>query len=140
MASLCSYADEAQIVIQQKIGGKTILALSTNPVITFTSESMVVTNDFTTITIPLDNIDSYVSTNGTTGILQPKDSPQYVNGHITFSNLPTGSAVNVFTIDGRLVSRMLANQSGNVVVNMDTLAKSAYIISTINNKIKVINK
>lgn len=140
VASLSSYADEAQIVIKQKYGGETILELSTNPVITFTSESMVVTNDFTTITIPFDNVDSYVVSDGATGISMPKAAPQYVNGHVMFSNLPAGSPVDVFTIDGRLVSRLSADSSGNADVSLDALPKGTYIISSVTSKIKVINK
>ena len=140
MASLSSYADEARIVIKQKYGSETILELSTNPVITFTSESMVVTNDFTSITIPFDNVDSYVTTNGTTDIGRPQAAPRYVNGHVMFSNLPVGSAVDVFIIDGRLLSRLSADSSGNAAVSLDALPKSAYIISTFTSKIKVIKK
>jgi len=140
MVSLTSNADEAQIVIKQKKGGNTILELSTNPVITLTNESLVVTNDFTVIAIPLDNIDSYVVTNGTAGIRQPEKVAHYVNGHVLFSNLPIGSVVKVFTIDGLLISRHFVDDTGNADISLDALPKKSYIISSLYNKIKVINK
>lgn len=140
MVTITSNADEAQIVIKQKIGGNTILELSTNPVITLTNESLVVTNDFTVIAIPFDNIDSYVVTNGTAGISQPEEVAHYVNGHVLFSNLPIGSVVNVFTIDGLLISRQFVDDTGKADICLDALPKNNYIISSFYNKIKVINK
>jgi len=140
VATLSAFADDARIVIKQKGGSETILELSTNPVITFSGEDMIVTNDFTSISIPLEVIDNYTAYNDATGIEPIVTPPLYANGHVVFSSLAQGTQVRVHTIDGRLVSSMRADSSGNVDIIFDKLPKGAYIVSTPNSSIKIINK
>jgi hypothetical protein len=133
-------ADDAQIVIKQKSGNETILQLATNPVITFSGEDMVITNDFTTISIPLDDIDNYVASDGTTAIEPVTTLPQFSRGHVIFSGMATGSPVYVRTLDGKVVGKQAADASGKADVSLENLPKGTYIISSQNNSIKVINK
>lgn len=133
-------ADEAQIVIKQKSGNETILKLSTNPVITFDGENMVVTSDVIQISIPLGDIDDYVVNEGTTAIEPVTTQPQYSRGHVIFSGVAAGSPVYVHTLDGKVVSKQAADASGKADVSLENLPKGAYIISSQNNSIKVINK
>ena len=140
MVTLSAYADDARIVIKQKSGSETILELSTNPVITFSGEDMVVTSSLTTITFPLADVEYYKVYDETTGIRPLTDAPQFSNGRVSFSNLVRGAEVRVFTTDGRLVSRHAADASGRADVRLDTLSKGMYIVSTPNQTIKIINK
>ena len=140
MAAMASYADNAQIVIKQKNGGETTLALSTNPVIIFSGEDMVVTTDLTAITIPLDIIDSYVVSDETTGVGSVILEPQFLDGSVTFSNLADGTPVHVYSFDGRLIATFTSDSTSHATVNLKSLPKGTYIISAANNKIKVINK
>lgn len=140
LASLSTYADEARIVIKQKSGSETILELSTNPVITFSGEDMIVTNDFTSISIPLDMIDSYTAYNDATGIEPIVSPPLYANGHVVFRNLPKEAEVRVYTVEGRLVRKQLADDFGRADISLDMLPKGVYVISTPHNKMKIINK
>ena len=48
------------IIIKQKSGNETLLDLASKPVITFEEENMVIANSFTSITIPIEDIDNYV--------------------------------------------------------------------------------
>ena len=137
---LPSFADDAKIVFKQKTGGETIIELKLNPVITFTSTDLVVTSDITTISIPLDNIDGYVVSNETSGISQVATAPKYTNGHVVFNGLRQGASVAVHTIDGKLVTQLPADASGNVDVSLDSLPKGIYIIGTPDSRIKIINK
>ena len=84
------------ITIKQKSGNETILDLSTNPIITFSGENMVVTNDFTSIMLPLDDIDSYVVGNVNTGILEMADTPEYHDGHVMFKGIVEGTTVVLY--------------------------------------------
>ena len=93
------------ITIKQKSGNKTILDLSTNPIITFSGENMVVTNDFTSIMLPLDDIDSYVVGNVNTGILEMADTPEYHDGHVMFKGIVEGTTVFVHSIDGKMIHK-----------------------------------
>jgi len=131
------YADS--IIIKQRSGNETILELSTNPVITFAGESMVVTNDFTTITFPLDDIDSYV-VDETSGIQEVKDTPQYCNGHIVFKGIKENATATVYSLDGKTIRKYAPDNSGIIDVNLRCLPRGAFVISTPNNRVKIINK
>lgn len=135
-----SYADNAQIVIKQKSGSETVLELSTHPVITFSGEDMVVTTDLTTFSIPLDFIDNYVVSDGTTAIEQLTAEPQFSDSRIMFNGLAAGTPVYVYSMDGRLVTKMTADQTSRAVVSLQDLPKGVYIVSAGNNKMKVMNK
>ena len=135
-----SFADEAQIIIKQKSGDVTKLELSTHPTITFSWGNMVVSSDVISFSIPLDDMDSYTVSNETTGILAVTTKPQFSRGHIVFSGLSKGAPVNVYSIDGKSVDKLVADDSGVADVSLESLPKGTYIISTPNNKIKVINK
>ena len=50
---------DAKLVIKQKSGNETVLALSTNPIITFVGENMKIENEFINISIPIDDVDNY---------------------------------------------------------------------------------
>lgn len=133
-------ADEAQIVIKQKSGNETALKLSTNPVITFEGENMVVASDVIQISIPLGDIDDYVVHDGTTAIEPVTTQPQFTRGHVIFSGVVAGSPVYIHTLDGKVVAKQVADASSKVDVSLENLPKGAYIISSQKNSIKVINK
>lgn len=140
LVATVSYADNAQIVIKQKSGSETILELSTHPVITFSGEDMVVTTDLTTFSIPLDFIEDYVVSDGTTDIEQLVMKPQLLDGSIAFNGLAEGTPVYVYSMDGRLITKMKVDQSSRAVVSLQDLPKGVYIVSAGNNKVKVMNK
>lgn len=135
-----SYADnDTCLIIKQKSGNETIFEFSTNPIITFEGEEMVVTNDFTKIYVPLDDIAEYLVNNGTSGIKDVSIIPQFTSGHVVFSGLSKDTPVYVYTLDGKIISKQNPNDVGCADVNIENLPKGVYIISTNNNKIKVIN-
>lgn len=135
-----SYADDAKIVIKQKSGNETVFELSTNPIITFLGEDMVITNDFTSISFPLEDIDSYTADNGTTtAIASTKEKPMFENGRILFNGISKGTPISVYSLDGRLISKQMTD-ADKAEVHLISLPKGTYIISVENNKIKVINK
>ena len=135
-----SYADnESCLIIKQKSGNETIFEFSTNPIITFEGEEMVVTNEFTKIYVPLDDIAEYLVNNNASGIKDVTIVPQFTSGHVVFSGLSKDTPVYVHTLDGKVISKQHSNNVGNADVNLEILPKGVYIISTNNNKIKVIN-
>lgn len=140
LATLSAFADDARIVIKQKSGNETVVQLAFNPVITFSSEDMVVTSDLTTISMLLADIDYYTVTNGTNSVSPLKEMPLFANGHVCFSRLPQGSEARVYTVDGRLVHRQTADASGRVDISLSNLPKGTYVISTPSNNMKIINK
>lgn len=135
-----TFADGAHIIIKQKSGDVTRLELSTHPTLTFSWGYMVVSSDVISFSIPLNDIDCYTVSNETTGIPAVTTKPQFSRGHVMFSGLSKGAPVNVYSIDGKSVDKQMADDSGVADVSLENLPKGSYIISTPNNKIKVINK
>ena len=140
VVTLSAYADDARIVIKQKSGNETVLALASNPVITFSGDDMVITSSLNTISIPLADVDSYTFNDGTTAIRPLVDAPQYVNGHVIFSGLAKGAEVSIYTFDGRIVRRQSADATGYADVSLGSLPKGVYVVRTPNNSIKITNK
>ncbi len=128
------------IMIRQKNGNETILELATNPIITFADENMVVTNNFTSIILPLEDIDSYVVSNDNTGILKVTDAPEHHNGHVVFKGIVEETSVLVHSLDGNIRHKYTSDGSGILDVNIGIFPKGVYIITTSNYQIKVINK
>lgn len=138
--SLALQAEEESLIIKQKSGGETVITLSSNPVITFDGETMVLTNDYTCMYIPLDDIDTYETTSQTTEINNVSANTKYTKGHVVFSNIPAGTVAHIHTIDGRLIGKHCADATGNIDINISELPKGIYITSTPAIKFKVTNK
>ena len=135
-----SWADDATIVIKQKGGNETLLKLSTNPVITFEDESMVVTTSLTQILIPLGDIVEYTVSGAASGIKTIPAVPEFRNGCVVFSDLPPGTPICVHSIDGRLINRHTIDYTGMGTVRIDNLPEGVNVISVLNKTIKIINK
>ena len=127
------------ITIRQKGGNETVMELESHPVITFSGENMTVTNDYTTLMIPIDDIEGYV-VNNTSGIHQITDGPRYVGRHILYNHMKEGASASVYTIDGKIVSQQKANTTGIIDIDLSSLPKGIYIIKSPMGNIKVINK
>jgi len=141
LATLSAFADDARLVIKQKSGNETVVQLAFNPVITFSSEDMIVSSDLTTIYIPLSDMDHYKVYDGTSSIRPLKDAPKFANGHVVFSGLVEGTVARVYNVDGRLVGQQSADASGHADISLERLPKGVYIVSTPNNSsIKIVKK
>lgn len=133
-------AEDANIIIKQKSGNETRVQLSTHPIITFEGENMVITNDYSRIIFPLGDIDDYIVSDGTAGILPITTKPQFLKGNIVFSRLPKGSLVNVYSMNGKCVSTQIVDGSNMTIINLETLPKGTYVVCASDTRIKVINK
>lgn len=141
IAVLPAFADDANLVIKHKGGAETVLLLSTNPVITFKDEDMVVTSDVSSFMIPIEMIESYGASNDVTAIRNiTQEHPEYKNGSVVFSGLSRGSEVSIYKADGTLVLLQSADGAGHATVSIASLPKGVYIVSTPNNSMKIINK
>lgn len=141
LLSVTSVVYAENIIIKQKSGNETVLDLSSNPIITFSDENMVVTNDFTTITFPLGDIDSYVVRNGSSDINEViGDAPLFRDGHILLSGMRKGMSASIYSFDGKKVGQQTADETGGVDIFLGNYPKGAYVISTPNHNIKFINK
>ena len=140
LITISSFAGEVfNLVIKYNDGYETIWSLDTRPILTFENGNLFVSNDYTSLSIPLSNINCY-TIEVTNDIKHPIQRPIYSNGHIIFSELPKSYPVTVYTIGGETVMRKMADSHGQVDINLRNLPSGTYIISTQNNSIKIVNK
>lgn len=140
-SAITTFLYAESITIKQKSGNETVFELSTNPVITFSGENMVVTSEVITVMFPIDDIDCYVVGNASSGIQALTDAPpQYRDGHMIFRNVSNGFSALVFSVDGKKIGQYSPSSDGVLDIGIGSLPKGTYIISTPNNKVKVINK
>ena len=140
LSALSAYAEDAQLIIKQKSGNETVLELSSNPIITFEGEDMVVTNDVTTFIVPLSDVDDYVFNTTPTNIQRQVIEPTLHGSHLIFRGLPHGAEVNIYSVDGKRVGTQNADGIGSADVDLSKFPKGTFIIGTSKNRIKIINK
>ncbi|MBO4315944.1 MAG: hypothetical protein J5867_08300 [Prevotella sp.] len=129
----------SQLVITSKSGGKTILPLDSEPVLTFDGEYMVVSSAVVSLSFPIDDIADY-RFDDTTDIIDKSLPTVLSNGHVIITGLPKDSFAHVFSLGGEKVMSQQANGEGVVDINMVSLPKGVYVVSTQTTKIKVMNK
>lgn len=132
-------ADNAKLVIKQKSGNETVLALSTNPVITFAGENMKIENEYINISLPMEDVDEYRIDNPD-HIEQLSNTPKVSKGHVTFTGIPKSATGYVYNTEGKTICTQKANDDGTMEFNIDALPKGTYIVKASNNTIKVTTK
>lgn len=129
----------SQLVITSKSGGKTILPLDSKPVLTFYGEYMVVSSTLANYSFPIADIADYLF-DETTDIIDKSLPPVLFNGHVIITGLPKNSFAYVFSIDGEKIMSQQANSDGVVDIDINSLPKGVYVVSTQTTKMKVMNK
>lgn len=127
------------LVITSKSGGKTILPLDSEPVLTFDGEYLVVSSSLANYSYPIADIADY-RFDETTDIIDKSLPPVLSNGHVIITRLPKNSFAHVFSIDGEKVMSQQANSDGVIDIDIDSLPKGVYVVSTQTTKMKVMNK
>lgn len=140
MSCLSVQAEEV-LVVHLKNGGQSSFAFSEKPVITFDNENMVIKSNVTTFSVSIADVSYYDFPASSTGIQENQHAlPLISNGHVVFSKLPADSNVNIYTVDGKQLRRYAASRSGNVDIDLTTLPKGVYVISSPITKIKITNR
>ena len=129
----------SNLVITSKSGSKTILPFDSNPVLTFDGEYLVVSSTLANYTFSMDDIVDY-RFDDTTGIINKSMPAVLSNGHVIITGLPNNSFAHVFSIGGEKVMSQQANSDGAVDIDINSLPKGVYVVSTQTTKIKITNK
>ena len=140
LSTLSAFADDARLVIRHISGGQTVMELSTNPVITFDVEKMIVTSDLATITMLIDDVETFLLDDGTSGVREVTPTPKFLNGRVVLCNLQPRETVRIHALDGRTVCETTADVDGQAAILLDQLPKGAYVISASTARMKIINK
>ena len=132
------------LIVTQKNGAQTVFAFEKKPVISYQGETMVITTTgSSSYSFPIADVKNYAFGNAATIIDSPKGDktlPVLQNGHVRFQKMTDGQTVDVYSIDGRMVRSLKANDKGMVDIDLTSLPKGTLIIKSPATQIKVLNK
>ena len=115
-------------------------ALTDTPVVTYEGENLVVSIGEEQFTTTLSGISKLTFEQVSTGISEMVgESPKsaFTPGQARFEGLKTHAIVSIYTIDGKMLSSMRANDEGTVSIDLSTLPHGFYIIRTPNQSYKI---
>lgn len=132
-AGLCVSAQVFKSVTVNLAGGsKTGVNLSDELVVVFNDEYLVITGGEQEVSVPRAQIESFTfSETEYSGIdrvnVDPESAPVMHGGSISFSSLPDGSSVAVYTANGALVSQ--ATVTGSYSIDLSTLPVGTLLVN-----------
>ena len=131
------------LVLTESNGTVSKFALAESPVVTYSGSDMVVTCSGQTLTLGLEGLKLSFGEMETTSIDVVKDSTvdpdrlQFSFGEASFEGLTPGALVSVYSIDGKMVTKVKANQDGRSNISLMSLPKGVYILRTPSKSFKV---
>lgn len=132
------------VTVTDKEGKATTFALTDKPMVTFTSDQLVLTAGSKTVEYPLTDFLSFTFTDQPTGINtvgadQSNAVFSFTNFSVRGEGLKAGTRVSVYTINGQLVGSAVVNQNGAVEVPFDG-QKGVFIVKSLTKTFKFINQ
>lgn len=116
------------------------IELSEQPIVTYRDNTLHVETKTQAFDITVSDIDfAIIKDETTTSISQPAGI-LIRNGIASFSQLPPGSQVSVFTLGGIKVKDVTVDSKGNTAVNFGSCPKGTYILKSALHTIKYIKK
>lgn len=142
-----TFLEKEYLVVTDTAGTEYAFALEDQPVITFSSENLVVATVNDTLTTALAGLDGYKfeTRKVSTGIMTlPQSSnaeePVLSLSNATVSGLKAGSRVSVYNVNGMLLSEVVADNSGKVNLDLNALASGIYILRAPSKSFKFVKK
>ena len=144
MLGIAAQAQVQYLIVTHSDGAASEFALADAPVVTCQNGTLEVTTAHQTLAIALSEVENYhfTETLPYTAIDEVKTDdtkPLIEAGHARFENLPEGTTVNIFTIDGRRAGSAIATD-GSVDIDLTNLGTGIYILSTPKASYKIINR
>lgn len=135
-------AEDAYLVLTQKDGQVYKFSLASNPIITFEGTQLVITCGSQRLETSLEQVLNWSHNYETSGVdqleMEPQ-SPKFSFGEAIFEGLKSGTQVCVYSIDGKMLKRVVVGNDGNIRLHLSKLGKGAFIIRTPNKSFKVVN-
>ena len=131
---LMAMADEpkSRLVVWAKDGTKTYFDLAENPKTTFKDNDLVITSESMTVNYPLEQVLRYTYELVSTGIesisLEKTVRISQRGDALTLENLKPGTAVSLYTVDGKLVMAHAAGDSRSVTISLSDRPSGVYIV------------
>lgn len=136
LVSIISQAESDRLLIFETTGGiKVSIALSDNPELTFSGQTMIVKTNAKTQKIEVSKIEKWYFENVTTGIniIRGDDKPiinKANNDEIIVEGLSSTPKVQIYSIDGKKQSvKVFLDEGGRSIINISSLPKGVYIVS-----------
>ena len=143
---LSAMADTVQcLVLTESNGTVSKFALADAPVVTYSGSDMVVSCGAQTMTVGLEGLTLTFGEMETTRIETVKDGVadadclQFSFGEASFEGLTPGALVSVYSIDGKMLTKVKADQDGRASVSLMGLPKGVYILRTPTKTFKIKN-
>jgi hypothetical protein len=123
----------AQNVLTVHLGNNEAVefALSDEPNVTATGDSVVIKSRSVEVAYAMADIAYLDYSNSTTGLNTTKSGEsdiQRIGNTLIMHGQNAGEAVNVYTIDGKLVNSVKVDAQGKAVVSLETLAAGVYVV------------
>ncbi len=141
---LSAMADTVEcLVLTESNGTVSKFALAEAPVVTYSGSDMVVTCGDQTMTVGLEGLTLTFGEMETTRIETVKDGVkdadrlQFSFGEASFEGLTPGALVSVNSIDGKMVTKVRADQDGRASVSLMSLPNGVYVLRTPSKSFKV---
>lgn len=141
---LSAMADTVEcLVLTENNGTVSKFALAEAPVVTYSGSDMVVTCGDQTMTVGLEGLKLTFGEMETTRIETVKDGVkdadrlQFSFGEASFEGLTPGALVSVYAIDGKMVTKVKADQDGRASVSLMGLPNGVYVLRTPSKSFKV---
>ena len=133
-------ATEVEYLTLNVVGNPVVIALAEHPIITYTDNTLHIQTTTETVDVPIDQITD-ISFLGTTSI-KTVTNPQFQMeaGNICFQQLPKGSKVSVFDINGIVALSSIVDDTGKTVINICSLPKGVYVVKSSKQSFKIANK
>ena len=131
------------LVLTESNGAVSKIALADAPVLTYSGSDMIVSCGGQTLTVGLDGLKLTYGEMELTRIDDIAERPadaarqQLSFGEAGFEGLQPGALVSVYSIDGKMLSTVKADQDGRASVSLNSLPKGVYILRTPSRSIKV---
>ena len=143
---LSAMAESVQcLVLTESNGAVSKFALTDAPVVTYSGSDMVVSCGDQTMTVGLEGLTLTFGEMETTRIETVKDGVtesdrlQFSFGEASFEGLQPGALVSVYSIDGKMQTKVKADQDGRASVSLMGLPKGVYILRTPTKSFKIKN-
>ena len=143
-AGTISAAAANYVKVTDKAGAATTFALSEKPTVTFTADKLVLKAGSQTVEYPLADMVTFEFADQPTGINTAGGEETHAvfsfsSSSVRGEGLKPGSRVEVYTVNGQLVSSARVSQSGSVEVPLNGQT-GVFIVKSSNKTFKFINK
>ena len=123
------------------VNGKPVsIEMSERPIVTYVNDTLHIETILNTFDIIVRDINYIYLNNETSTSITQQPTISINNGKVQFCQLPSGSQVSLFTIDGTKLDDTFADSNGIAIVNTSCLNKGIYIVKSATQSIKCVIK